>query len=1282
MDSSRDNLPEPTAELSPDQLAEKKARASAIEPESWQAPETLGEYELRGLIGRGGMGRVYRYWDTRLERDVAIKFVRSLDEEGKAAARFHHPNVVAVYRVDEFDGRPYIVYQYVEGRSLDRMVPIASRRRLEQIARDLLRGLAAAHAQGVVHGDIKPANAMVERATGTAMLIDFGLARRMAQTGEDLEADREVARRSTSSNGPMGTRPYSAPELSAGAPIDPRSDVFAFGALLYKLCTGNTLPRSDDMAAIVDVPSLERDLGPEMAKIIVRCFEFDREKRHASGSEVLAALDRVTGGDEGKGAVATENPYRGLLRFERDHRALFFGRDPDIWRVVELMREQRLVIVAGTSGVGKSSLVRAGVLPHIAQAGIGRRRRFEVCTIVPGNRPLAAWSQALAKRLCHPGGESVVQLESAIGQELADRDWVALRRRLREQEAGTVLFFDQFEELATLSDQREAEILCEALGSLIAERTPGVRVLATARIDQVAELTRLPGIGPLVERAVYLLGPLGPRALRDTITRPAQAAGVGFESDDLVDELVTSVSNTRGGLPLLQFALAQLWESREDQTITRGALDATGGVEGALARHADQVVDSLLGDTRAAARDVMMDLVTPHGTRSRVVRTRLESGTRARSEALEALIRGRLVVTGEAEGLPVCEIAHEALVTGWPRLASWLEEASGARVLENLVTRAAESWDESGRGREALWGRRSLRRIEALDRDKLGDLERAFLAASRGAVARGWWFRGLALGIPVVVAGLVYGAVMYDQEQRRDEQIAGLLDETEIWLGTTRGYLEEFRTTKSIATNALRPESGSTISRTQREEAEKAWQRALSLEPQVDEGFREVQRLLEQASGLDSARDDVHERLAEVLNERAVWSEELGRRRERDELVATLALHDRQLADEWTAPVPVDMTIGAPGDAPGVRGWIESEGSDAERVEITTARPETLPPGSHVLAFDTGENDIQIRYPVYLRPRPVLATIRRKTGQAPPRETIRVTWPDADVLRENANLVYVPAGRFLFGYGSSSADEGVRSGYESIFLHRREVSAFWISRHEVTYGEWLEFVTWCRSNDCGPDEPELPRDESGDLGIAVQISDSGWQLTISSADHRDSASWGKSLVYGFRDPQDRTHDWSRMPVSGISAKDASAYLAWLDRSGRRPGARLCREDEWERAARGADGRLFPHGDRLLPDQSNHDRTYGRHRKKYGPDEVGRRQGSDSPFGLHDMTGNVWEMVQPLLVEDDDMNSANVIPVRGGSYLQPAFFSSSANRWLVTVTQRSAEVGFRLCINAD
>jgi formylglycine-generating enzyme required for sulfatase activity len=149
------------------------------------------------------------------------------------------------------------------------------------------------------------------------------------------------------------------------------------------------------------------------------------------------------------------------------------------------------------------------------------------------------------------------------------------------------------------------------------------------------------------------------------------------------------------------------------------------------------------------------------------------------------------------------------------------------------------------------------------------------------------------------------------------------------------------------------------------------------------------------------------------------------------------------------------------------------------------------------------------------------------------------------------------------------------------------------------------------------------------------------------------------------------HDWLRFPVSAVSFEDGVAYAAWLARTGRIPGARVCGEREWERAARGADGRLFPGGPRLAPEDADVDLTYGRDPRGFGPDEVGAHPASDSPFDVQDLAGNVWEWVSSAHHPDQPV-------ARGGGFFQASIGARTENREPGVSTHRDAFMGIRLC----
>jgi formylglycine-generating enzyme required for sulfatase activity len=175
-----------------------------------------------------------------------------------------------------------------------------------------------------------------------------------------------------------------------------------------------------------------------------------------------------------------------------------------------------------------------------------------------------------------------------------------------------------------------------------------------------------------------------------------------------------------------------------------------------------------------------------------------------------------------------------------------------------------------------------------------------------------------------------------------------------------------------------------------------------------------------------------------------------------------------------------------------------------------------------------------------------------------------------------------------------------------------------------------------------------------------------WQLELKPEDHSYTAGWDESIVYAGRDRQ-VVQNWRRFPVVGLSAEDAAAYAAWLDRAGLVPGARLCTEVEWERAARGADGRGYPAGHPIEPDEANVDTT---HRPgPMGPDEVGSHPASRSPFEIEDMCGNALEAT---------LSEEGGYILRSGSYQHDRKSAHLTNRLKMQPTVRDAALGVRLC----
>ena len=271
----------------------------------------LGPYEIVTWIGAGGMGEVYRARDTRLGRDVALKLipaaatadpsrVRRFEQEARAAAAIAHPNILALYDIGVQDGVPYIVSELLHGESLrsrlrSGALPV---RRAIDVTRQVAEGLAAAHDKDIVHRDIKPDNIFIT-ADGRVKILDFGIAKLNA-SGDD--AGRAGLSTETSAGAIIGTLGYMSPEQIRGETIDPRSDIFSLGAVLYEMVTGGAAftrgTSADTMAAILgaEPPELEHGaVPPAIARVIARCLEKTRTARYQSARDLAFGLEMLTG---------------------------------------------------------------------------------------------------------------------------------------------------------------------------------------------------------------------------------------------------------------------------------------------------------------------------------------------------------------------------------------------------------------------------------------------------------------------------------------------------------------------------------------------------------------------------------------------------------------------------------------------------------------------------------------------------------------------------------------------------------------------------------------------------------------------------------------------------------------------------------------------------------------------------------------------------------------------------------------------------------------------------
>jgi len=1267
-------------------LSQEVGQALPPEPSSsgWTPPEEFHEFRLVRQLGRGAMGIVYLAHDRSLDRQVAVKFIAApepnararerFQTEARAIARLKHAHVVTVFRVGEIEGHPYIVSEYLTGSSLARLaLPLPWRRALG-LGIGLARGLAAAHRQGVLHRDLKPDNVFLT-AEGEVKLLDFGLAELV---------DASALTGPSGVRAPAGTPRYMAPELFRGGSATPRSDLYALGLVLYELCTGTLPPRHRPGLPLLDKaqetprpsehagpghgPPLTEcvpGLAPEFASIIERCLRVEPEERFASAEALCAELERLEPLHETE-VLPAGNPYRGLAPFEAEHRAHFFGRDADIRAVLERLRRQPLVLVTGDSGVGKSSLCRAGILPRAAGGAIDEFRDFSTLTMEPGRRPVAALAAALAPVL----GQTEAELWARLTEE---QEWLgpALRKAYQEGR-GLLLFVDQLEELVTLSEPAQAARFASLLGEL-ALPAAGVHVLLAARGDFLTRVGSLPGLGDAVERALYLLRPLTPDGVREAITGPARSGGVVFESEALVQTLVEATAQGVGSLPLLQFTLAELWDRRDAarRCITRAALDEMGGVAGALSRHADGVLARLDRAEQQAARRLLGHLITAEGTRSERSEEELTRNSGEARTALRALIEGRLLHAHTEAGQSSYEIAHEALIASWSTLRRWIDEDAGQRALRQRLEEASTEWERLRRADELLWKARQLTESRALDATTLGAREQSFLRASQRAVRRQSLRRGLvALLLLLTVAG-VYGALRLQEHLGTQRFISTRLGQARLAMaeGHALGQRSSTRREKALALFDGQPPAPAGTGAPQEPlalwlSAEESWGQALDEFKQAEAAISQAERALEDV--LDRVHDhpEALELLLELTHERITLAEQF----HRTELQAQLTDHFERLSSKvpaWrerlVSPATLELETVPPGARVELTRYVEVQGLRREEPVpghepfFTSAAVRlSLPAGAYHLRL-TREGHAAVDLPLMLE--------RGKPEQ------LRLTLPSAREVP--AGYVYVPPGCFLMG---SNAPEEEREFLHSAPLHRRCLrEGYLIGRTEVTLGDWLTYLKTLRPEEGPRRLLETPHRDQGNSAITLRhLPDGGWSYSFFMVNGQVlEAREGEPIRYPGRSHR-QEQDWRRFPLSGVSAHDFGPYLDWLASSGRLPGARLCSELEWMRAASGADDRKYPHGDTLQNDQANIDLTYGRRPDAFGPDEVGAHPASMSPFGLHDMAGNIFEIAR---AETQDLGEYVLL---GGAWYFERVSTLIANRQAGTPTLQDARVGFRVC----
>ena len=466
-------------------------------------------------------------------------------------------------------------------------------------------------------------------------------------------------------------------------------------------------------------------------------------------------------------------PFRGLAPFDSAHAGYFFGRERLVADLVARLVASTLIAVVGPSGSGKSSVIRAGLLPSLADGVLPGSERWRQVVMRPGAHPVAELRRALHRT---EGGDS----------EAGDEPLEVARGSLQSEER-LVLAVDQLEEIFTACrDEKERTAFAEAVVALADDTDRRVVVVLGIRGDFYERCAAYPELSARVSANNLLVGPMRREELRRAIELPAKRAGLRVEPS-LVSALVGDVAEKPGGLPLLSTTLVELWEKRSGRTLRRASYEASGGVSGAVARLAEGACVRLTERQRERLRRILLRLVDaeePEPVRRRVPLSELEVGRdEDAATALAALIEGRLITADEG----IVEVAHEALLREWPRLRAWLaEDVEGRRLHQHLIHAAGE-WEGSGRDPAELY--RGARLASALDwaasHDReLNELECQFLDESRTATERederqrrtNRRLRALLVGVGILLAAAVVAGMIALSERQGARDAARVAD--------------------------------------------------------------------------------------------------------------------------------------------------------------------------------------------------------------------------------------------------------------------------------------------------------------------------------------------------------------------------------------------------------------------------------------------------------------------------------------------------------------------------